>query len=75
MGMGIDCSGNNLMGLGRCHFTSAIINRIAVVEAEGKNRHSLGGGRSETAGRQEGRRGRNCMSWLLVGDYLLIGNR
>jgi hypothetical protein len=25
--MGIDCSGNSLMGLGRCHFTSAIIKR------------------------------------------------
>jgi hypothetical protein len=27
MGGGVDRSGNSLMGLGRCHFTSAIIKR------------------------------------------------
>jgi hypothetical protein len=81
--MGIDCSGNSLMGLGRCHFTSAITKRSPLMmvdlwkpkpKGKNRNRNSL----REEARRQAGRRGRNCVScscWLPVGDYLLIGNR
>jgi hypothetical protein len=69
---GTECSGNSAMGLGRCHFTSAIQKRsplmVKMVEAEGKNRNSLRGKK------RDGRRGRNCVSWaaccLPVGDYL-----
>lgn len=74
--MGIDCSGNSLMGLGRCHFTSAMIKAIAVddggggglwiVEAEGKNRNSP----REEARRQagQGREARKELRelWLLL---------
>jgi hypothetical protein len=61
--MGIDCSGNSLMGLGRCHFTSAITKRSPLMmvdlwkpkpKGKNRNRNSL----REEARRQAGRQGR-----------------
>jgi hypothetical protein len=73
------------MGLGRCHFTSAMIKAIAVddggggglwiVEAEGKNRNSPREEARRQAGEgRAGRRGRNCVSCgrLLVAACWLV---
>jgi hypothetical protein len=61
--MGIDCSGNSLMGLGRCHFTSAITKRSPLMmvdlwkpkpKGKNRNRNSLREEARRQAGRQAG---------------------
>lgn len=85
---GTDCSGNSAMGLGRCHFTSAIRKRSPLMMEMGAGRRQMqmqmqiqaeGGGEKRDGRRQEeaeGRKkggGRNCVSWAGC-CWLLAGN-